>query len=202
MIAMFSIAFTLFLTLATQVSAQATPPVGNGTFNVTLGTPSKGFTVYFYNQLLDFPFTGTISPALIHRFTSAVRRPTAPKSRMTWPPPTQMLRNSARTPPSKSYRNASSACLNKLIAANKPMPDVRAGSTPILGGYLASCTERNLTEEIKPNNGFAKATDFALALPPNWDGPTGIFVPTVGLVLGVGTGTFLAVSSILLLSNM
>ncbi|KAJ8076857.1 hypothetical protein PM082_001280 [Marasmius tenuissimus] len=192
MIAMFSVAFTLFLTLATQVSAQATPPVGNVTFNVTLGTPSKGFTVYFYNQLLDFPFTETISPCAAN--CTQIKNDLAATNANA----TQLCTNTTV----QKLQECEQCMFTQLIAANKPMPDVRAGSTPILGGYLASCTERNLTEEIKPNNGFAKATDFALALPPNWDGPTGIFVPTVGLVLGVGTGTFLAVSSILLLSNM
>ncbi|KAK1232164.1 hypothetical protein PQX77_004712 [Marasmius sp. AFHP31] len=192
MIAMFSVAFTLFLTLATQVSAQATPPPANVTFNVTLGSPATGIKLFFYNQLLDFNFTGVIKPCETNcieiKNTLAGTNGDAK----------QLCTNTTV----KRLQECEQCMFTQLIAANKPMPDVRAGSTPVLGSYLASCEERKMTEEKEPNNGFAAATAFALALPDNWDGPTGIFIPTVGLVLGVGTGAFLGVSSILLLSNM
>ncbi|KAJ7584908.1 hypothetical protein C8J56DRAFT_949335 [Mycena floridula] len=83
---------------------------------------------------------------------------------------------------------------NALVAANKPMPDMRAGSNPVMAAYATYCT--GIT-----NPPLTKAQS-ALALAPNWDGPAGIFVPIGGLVVTVGTGAFLAVSAIVLVSTM
>ncbi|THU97880.1 hypothetical protein K435DRAFT_661956, partial [Dendrothele bispora CBS 962.96] len=79
-----------------------------------------------------------------------------------------------------------------LVDTNQRMPDPRAGSNPVLTGYGAACTLFNFT--------LANATKLAIA--NNWDGPFGMFVPTGGLVVTVGVGAILGVSSIVLLSSM
>jgi hypothetical protein len=63
-----------------------------------------------------------------------------------------------------------------------------------LSGYAAQCLAlANITIDPKVA---------ALALPDFWDGPTGIFVPTAGLVVTVGLGAMMGVSAIYLLSTM
>ena len=81
-----------------------------------------------------------------------------------------------------------------LIAANQKMPDIRAGSQPLLGAYAAACAaQANVT---------FTAPQTALALPAFWDGPTGIAVPIGALVVIVGAGGMMGFGFIYMLSNM
>jgi hypothetical protein len=186
MIAMLPVALTVLYALTTQVSAQNLVPVG-GTFNVSLGQPPKNQT-FFFNQLLDLSYTGAIS--------QCAQNCTATQSILsqTQGDPVQLCNNQTV----KAFMACEQCMFNGIIAANKPMPDPRAGSTPVIQGYLASCKERaNVTELM-----FDTTVALKLALPPTWDGPTGIFVPNIGLVFTVGAGVFLGTSAIVLLSNM
>ncbi|KAF9005252.1 hypothetical protein BDQ17DRAFT_1541215 [Cyathus striatus] len=89
--------------------------------------------------------------------------------------------------------DAETCMFNALIAENKPMPDFRVGSNPVLAGYSTACANSNATL----NN-----TQTALTLPANWDGPLDIVLPTGGTVIAVMVGGMLGVGSLLLLSNM
>jgi len=80
-----------------------------------------------------------------------------------------------------------------LINQNVHSPDPKAGSTPMLQGYSAACAAFNIT---------LNATQTALVLPTNWDGPFGLGLNTVGTVFTVGAAVFLGVSSLLILSNL
>jgi hypothetical protein len=80
-----------------------------------------------------------------------------------------------------------------LIKDNKPMPDPRVGSNPVLSGYATACSGNG----TKLNN-----TQTALTLPPDWDGPLDIVLSTGGSVIAVMVAGVLGVGSILLLSNM
>ncbi|KAJ7695140.1 hypothetical protein B0H17DRAFT_931109, partial [Mycena rosella] len=76
-----------------------------------------------------------------------------------------------------------------LIDANKPAPDVRAGSNQVLAGWNANC---NLT-------GTAAV---ALTTPASWDGPfVAVFPTAVGSIIAA-TGGILGISLIYMLSNM
>ncbi|KAG7091032.1 hypothetical protein E1B28_010093 [Marasmius oreades] len=178
MIAMLSVALALLYTFTTQVSAQA-PPQAPDMFNVSLGTQK-----FFYNQLLDFSFSGPIS--------SCTDNCASVKSILagTNGDAQQLCKNETV----QSLLECEQCMFTALIKNNKPMPDLRAGSTPLLQSYATSCTERAKVT-FPPKN-------ISLAVPPTFDGPMDIFVPTVGLVFTVGTATFLATSSIILLSNM
>ncbi|ESK93634.1 hypothetical protein Moror_1532 [Moniliophthora roreri MCA 2997] len=81
-----------------------------------------------------------------------------------------------------------------LIKANKPLPDPKAGSTPLLQGYQTSCKEVG----NKPLN----KTQVALVVPPFWDGPLGIGIPTAGLPFAVGFAAIFGTSAIVMLSTM
>ncbi|KAF9000180.1 hypothetical protein BDZ89DRAFT_1147390 [Hymenopellis radicata] len=90
--------------------------------------------------------------------------------------------------------NCQQCMFTQLIASNQPMPDVRAGSQPLLGAYAQSCTAQanvNLTK-----------TQTSLALPPFWDGPAGIHLDTGSTAVAVIIGTLMTGTSIYLLSNM
>jgi len=92
-----------------------------------------------------------------------------------------------------SLRSCEQCMYASLIAANKPKPDIRAGSTPVLAAYAVSCLNAKIPL-AKPQ--------IALTIPPSWDGPSGIFVPIGGLVVTVGIGAVLGVSAITLVSTM
>ncbi|TFK69819.1 hypothetical protein BDN72DRAFT_796211 [Pluteus cervinus] len=81
----------------------------------------------------------------------------------------------------------------ELVLTNKPMPDFRAGSTPVLSAYSTACGSANIT---------LQATQVALALPPTWDGPFVAVLPFPVAIVTVIIGGGLGVSAILLLSNM
>ncbi|KAJ4481075.1 hypothetical protein J3R30DRAFT_3463983 [Lentinula aciculospora] len=89
-------------------------------------------------------------------------------------------------------RNCEQCMYETVINANAPAPDM-AGSTPILAGYQAACAAFNIT---------LNATQIALTLPANWDGPFGLGLNIVGTVFTVGAGSVLGISSLLLLSNL
>ncbi|KAJ4500651.1 hypothetical protein C8R41DRAFT_810463 [Lentinula lateritia] len=90
-------------------------------------------------------------------------------------------------------RNCEQCMYESLIAANAPLPDPKAGSTPVLVGYQAACAAFNIT---------LNTTQVALALPTDWDGPFGLGLNIVGTVFTVGAGFILGTSSLLLLSNL
>ncbi|KAJ3856062.1 hypothetical protein EV368DRAFT_79058 [Lentinula lateritia] len=111
-------------------------------------------------------------------------------------------------------RNCEQCMYEALIAANAPLPDPKAGSTPVLVGeslifftlvfrepnqwichlgYQAACAAFNIT---------LNTTQVALVLPTNWDGPFGLGLDLVGTVFTVGAGFILGTSSLLLLSNL
>ncbi|KAF9268692.1 hypothetical protein L218DRAFT_892093 [Marasmius fiardii PR-910] len=181
MIAMLTVAFTLLCALTAQVSAQS-PAQAADAFNVSLGTPPK---VFQYNQLLDLDYSGTISPC------SQNCTNTQNLLSNTGGDPKQLCVD----PVVQSLRDCEQCMFVNLINANKPMTDPRMGSTPAVQGFIATCKARaNITN--------LDAKKYALALPTTWDGPTDIFVPTIGLVFTVGTGAFLGTSAIILLSNM
>ncbi|KAF8645608.1 hypothetical protein AX16_007690 [Volvariella volvacea WC 439] len=80
-----------------------------------------------------------------------------------------------------------------LIDTFKPMPDFRAGSTPVLGAYSAACAAANIT--LQP-------AQTALTLPPAWNGPFVSVIPVPAAIFAVIVGSMLGMSSILILSNM
>lgn len=59
--------------------------------------------------------------------------------------------------------------------------------------YATSCNKLNV---------IVLPAQVALTLPVFWDGPNGIHVPIGGLVVTVGTGAFLAMSALIILSKM
>ncbi|KAJ7460559.1 hypothetical protein FB451DRAFT_1269486 [Mycena latifolia] len=76
-----------------------------------------------------------------------------------------------------------------LVDANKPPPDVRAGSNQILSGWNTNC------------NGTI-ATPLAVTLPPSWDGPfVAVFSVPVASVIATAGG-ILGISLIYMLCNM
>ncbi|KAH8822769.1 hypothetical protein DL96DRAFT_1559595 [Flagelloscypha sp. PMI_526] len=79
------------------------------------------------------------------------------------------------------------------IQNNLPNTDFRIGSTPVLGALGASCAAANMT---------VNKTLLALALPPTWDGPTGIVLGTPLTVVGVITAFTLAMGAIITLSSL
>jgi len=80
-----------------------------------------------------------------------------------------------------------------LITANKPLPDLRAGSTPMLQAYQAACGAFNFT---------VTTAQVALTLPANWDGPFGQGLNLAGTVVSVGAAFILGMGSLFLLSNL
>ncbi|KAF5326078.1 hypothetical protein D9611_000904 [Ephemerocybe angulata] len=82
---------------------------------------------------------------------------------------------------------------NYLIAKNKPMPDPRAGSNVVVGGYVAVC---------KGVNPALMTGQTALKVPAGWDGPLVSILPIGGAIVTVLFAGILGVSAILLLSNM
>ncbi|KAL0581334.1 hypothetical protein V5O48_000710 [Marasmius crinis-equi] len=177
MIAMLSVALALFFTLAAQVSAQA--PANGSNLIVAVGNDNLT-----YNQLLNFPFTGVIAPCEQNckDAKTALESTNGSVTQICSPQVVQ------------SFFTCEQCIFTTLIAANKPKPDPLAGSNPVVTGFAAAC--------LKQANVTVAANQSALALPPSWDGPTGIFVPTIGLVFTVGSGAFLGVSAILILSNI
>ncbi|KAJ7074908.1 hypothetical protein B0H15DRAFT_956955 [Mycena belliarum] len=76
-----------------------------------------------------------------------------------------------------------------LVVANKPPPDIRAGSNQILAGWNSNC------------NGTVKPP-LAVTLPASWDGPfVAVFPDAVGWVIAA-TGGLLGSSLIYMLCNM
>jgi len=82
-----------------------------------------------------------------------------------------------------------------IIQENRRMPDPRAGSTPALAAYVAAC-------KASPANVTVPATEVALALPPNWDGPTGKHLNLGETIVYVATGAFIGIGSIGILCTM
>ncbi|KAF8154061.1 hypothetical protein B0H34DRAFT_720131 [Crassisporium funariophilum] len=81
-----------------------------------------------------------------------------------------------------------------LIATNKPAPDFRAGSNPVLVAYSTSClSEGKIT---------LTAEQTALILPNNWNGPFVAILPVGGAAVTVVVGSLLGIGLILILSNL
>jgi len=80
-----------------------------------------------------------------------------------------------------------------LINTNKPKPDFRAGSTPVLSAYSASCKAANIT--LAP-------AQVGLQLPTNWDGPFVAILPFGAAIFTAIVGGTLGISAIFILSNM
>jgi len=79
-----------------------------------------------------------------------------------------------------------------LIIANKPPPDVRAGSNQILSGWTANCAAIKVV--VTPAIG--------LSLPESWDGPfVAVFPEGVGIAIAA-IGGLLGSSLIYMLCNM
>ncbi|KDR74161.1 hypothetical protein GALMADRAFT_251050 [Galerina marginata CBS 339.88] len=83
--------------------------------------------------------------------------------------------------------------LHFLIAKNKPMPDFRAGSNPVVGAYATECGAAGFT--LTP-------AQSALVLPPTWDGPFVAILPTAGVAVTVTAGAILGFSALYILSNL
>jgi hypothetical protein len=83
--------------------------------------------------------------------------------------------------------------LHYLIATNKPAPDFRAGSNPVVQAYAASCKGAGIV---------LAANQSALTLPDNWDGPFVAVLPLGGTAVTVAVGAILGVSALLILSNL
>ncbi|KAI0255415.1 hypothetical protein BJV78DRAFT_1175151 [Lactifluus subvellereus] len=82
-----------------------------------------------------------------------------------------------------------------LIQENRQMPDPRAGSTPALKAYVTAChaSSANIT---------VPATEVALKLPSDWDGPTGIHLNLGETIVYVGAGAIIGVGSLAILCTM
>ncbi|KAK7441733.1 hypothetical protein VKT23_016396 [Stygiomarasmius scandens] len=93
----------------------------------------------------------------------------------------------------KQFQVCEQCMFQAAVDKNIPLVEPKAGSNPMIQGYGAACALFNIT--------FAK-NQTNLAIADNWDGPFGMFVPTGGLVVTVGVGAILGVSSIVLLSAM
>jgi len=83
-----------------------------------------------------------------------------------------------------------------LINMNKPAPEARVGSNPLVQAYATSCTA--FSQPIPSPLGAS----FALTLPSSWDGPFDSILPFGGMILTVFVGGTLGVGAILILCNM
>ncbi|KIY62178.1 hypothetical protein CYLTODRAFT_494817 [Cylindrobasidium torrendii FP15055 ss-10] len=148
-------------------------------FNITLGT-----SVIQASDLLNFPLEGN--------FASCAANCTTAQTAIDDGGSDATSICSAET--ASKVLSCQQCLFTSLLAANTLPPDPRMGSQPFLAAYGTSCAaDANVT---------FTAPQTALALPPFWDGPTGIEVPLVGLVFVVGAGAFMGIGAIVLLSNM
>ncbi|PPQ90296.1 hypothetical protein CVT25_013121 [Psilocybe cyanescens] len=92
-----------------------------------------------------------------------------------------------------SFVGCESCMLNYLITVNKPAPDPRAGSNPVVTGYAANCKAAGIV---------LAANQSALSLPDNWEGPFVAVLPTAGAAITVVVGAALGISALLILSNL
>ncbi|KAF5392096.1 hypothetical protein D9757_003353 [Collybiopsis confluens] len=170
---MFATFSLLLCLLASQVSAF--------TFNVTFGTQSLSAT-----QLLPAANEFVGSLAGCNANCSAAQTQLASCN-----DDASCLCNTTQTV--KSLRDCEQCMYQSLIRDNKPLPDPKAGSTPILVGYQTACTAFNFT--LAP-------AQVSLTLPSTWDGPFGLGLGTAGTVVTVAAGFFISTSGILILSNL
>jgi len=170
----FAPALSLLFLLASQVSAF--------TFNVTFGTDNLAPDATFPDPtILNGPVLSTCASNC-----SAVNQTLA------------SCDNNATCLCAESLVTLYVACeqcmYNAVIKANVPAPDDKAGSTPMLQAYSAACAAFDYTN--------ITTAFVALHLAPNWDGPFGLGLNLVGTVFSVGAAFILAMSSLLLLSNL
>ncbi|KAJ3838104.1 hypothetical protein F5878DRAFT_661487 [Lentinula raphanica] len=168
------LAFTcLLIVLASQASAF--------TFNVSFGTQNLSAT-----DLLPTSFPGPIA-ACASNCTNVQSEFTACQNNATC-----LCSNTQLV---ADFRNCEQCMYQGLINANAPLPDPKAGSTPILSGkcLISACGAFNIT---------LNTTQVALTLPAGWDGPFGLGLDIGGTVVTVGAAFILGMSSLLLLSNL
>ncbi|KAK7045640.1 hypothetical protein VNI00_007473 [Paramarasmius palmivorus] len=179
MIAFLPVALGFFLALAGRVIAQDDPAKPPPTINATVGNQ-----LFLANQFLSFDFTNSLAECSTN-CTSA---------RGTIDQAGGSLTTLCSNETAKALLDCQQCLYTALIKANKPLPDLRAGSTPLLQGYSQSCTQVanvNLTKE-----------QTSLVLPPFWDGPNGIGIPMIGLPFAIGFATIFGTGAIVMLSTM
>ncbi|KIK54596.1 hypothetical protein GYMLUDRAFT_264499 [Collybiopsis luxurians FD-317 M1] len=170
MLAAFSLFFVL---LASQVSAF--------TFNVSFGTPAEPLTA---DKLLPTAFPKPIDGCQSNCSSTQTALAACNNDAgclCAGPLVAQLL-------------NCEQCMFQSLINANAPLPDPKAGSTPMLAGYQTACAAFNITNVTK--------ADISLVLPSTWDGPFGQGLNTVETVISVGAAFILGMSSLLIVSNL
>jgi len=75
-----------------------------------------------------------------------------------------------------AVRTCQQCYFTNIIAENRKMPNVLAGSTPALAAYSAACL-------APPTNVTIAATAIALTLPDNWDGPVAMHLSTGATII-------------------
>ncbi|KAH9976641.1 hypothetical protein BGW80DRAFT_1289588 [Lactifluus volemus] len=82
-----------------------------------------------------------------------------------------------------------------LIQENRRSSDPKAGSTPALVAYAASCL-------ASPANVTVPPTEVALTLPPGWIGPADEHLNLGATIVYVGVGAILGVGSLAIVCTM
>jgi len=94
----------------------------------------------------------------------------------------------------QQFYDCQQCMFTKLIQLNKPMPDPRAGSTPLMAAFSGACGNNNVANVTVPA--------LPLVLPDNWNGPYNVILGTPATIVTVAFGGFLGAGALYILSNI
>jgi hypothetical protein len=99
----------------------------------------------------------------------------------------------------------------QLIDANVKPADIRVGSNVLMSGKSLSGRPSRCIDDLPPGystsctndaNVNFTASQIALTLPANWDGPFDVVLPVGGTAITVLAGGLLGFAALMLLSNL